>query len=1426
MMRNFRYLIFLIFVILLPAKLSGQKILDPEFNPPDKRFDNFLVKGGNAGQKSISILIDSKGFIWSGTETGLYRYDGTRYVEYGVNRGNNNGFKGFTVTNIFEDRKSTIWIGTSEALNKLDQTSGTFRYFSPDSAGKGTNGNYIRSINEDREGILWIMTGRDIYSFDPEDEQFTRFTVDSLSWYPKNYFYTVEVQHFAEDSQGNKWFVTNRGLYLYDYSRRIFSMILPHAEKAGSEGITSINCVAVDNNGTVWAGTSGGGLIRWNNSSGMFERVNIQPEGKYIDRFNNITTLLTAGDGTIWCFGEGSFSIYNPKTGNCRNYEFIYKHRTVYESPGSPVWIDQAFQHNDGTIWFLNKQAGLILRFDPGAEKLSLYRTPAFVVYQCIMDKTGSFWFTCIRNNIYRLVTDRIPFVVNSDVLNNTSSTSQTFRNGILEEGKSGLWFIFNRGTYTTQFSGISSRMLFNPFRFPDGDTIKESGFKDSKGNLWFATVSGKITRYHPETNSFRNYIIPNTSTDIKLFMPSLIREDKPGNIWIASPLNGLFRIPVGDQTPEKVLDFNRQSGDQNQKMIMDFMIDGKGNFWILTAESLLLFRGSDMKLTDFTNYGDGIFTAFRSNIRVREDSHGNIWILNSRSGLHRFDPQNDSFTKVYVMYEGPDADYYDLLVDRKDRLWVAHNSGITILSPEEKSPRLIRTPKLQYDLQSFQTSTGYVLYVNDYQLLIFNENPPENNEVPPVFITRISVSGKDKSRIINNINELETLKRIDLPFGQNTLSIEFAALNYLNPDQNMYRYFMTKRDKDTLLVSQGSSAEYKSIPPGHYRFWVTGSNNDGLWNPSGVSLDIRIHPPWYRSVAALVLYVVLLLALISIYIRKRTDILKREKARLEAEVRARTSELELKNRQLAELDRVKTHYFTDISHEIRTPLTMILGPLENLSREEMLSSRMSGMIDLIRRNAQRLMHLVNQLLDISKLDAGKMKITLTEDDIVKCMRILIYEYLSMAESKHIRYVADLPGKSLVTWFDRDKTEKIITNILSNAFKYTPRNGTIQCNVRIETNPDGKFRQVLRINVTDSGPGISKENQEKIFDRFYRIEGHHEINGYGTGIGLSLVQEFVSLLHGEITVTSNPGKGSEFSVLLPLGKDHLSADEYIVTESSIERNVKTDAVVWKEKYSAGLQSPEEKGKLKILLIEDNEDLRNYIKDTLAEKYYVLEANNGKAGINTAFTMMPDLIVSDIMMPDLDGITLCSTIKNDEITSHIPVIMLTAKASAEEKLEGLKSGADDYIIKPFNMPELVTRISNLLALRDKLRQKYSKLNLLSTGPGGNDSVDDRFMNRIIKIINENLEDNSFDVGSLQEITGMSRMHLTRKLKILTGLTPGMLIRNIRLEKAAGLIARKAGNIAGIANSVGMENPSNFTKAFRSYFGVSPKDYVKH
>ena len=638
----------------------------------------------------------------------------------------------------------------------------------------------------------------------------------------------------------------------------------------------------------------------------------------------------------------------------------------------------------------------------------------------------------------------------------------------------------------------------------------------------------------------------------------------------------------------------------------------------------------------------------------------------------------------------------------------------------------------------------------------------------------------------------------------------------------------MSGADRDTVYSSGYHPVEYKNLRPGKYIFWFTGSNNDGIWNTQGKSIAIRISPPLSESRLTFFLYGILFIVICSVLILRYNNKLIRDRKRLENEVRLRTSELEKKNLQIEQLDRMKTNLFTEISHELRTPLSLIMGPVDNLieNYENIDSGRRLNLMGLIKRNSSRLFNLINQLLDISRIDAGKMKINLSEYDLLKSLRILIYEFLSVAESKKIIYNIEIPDGTFTTFFDRDKLEKIVSNLLTNAFKFTPAFGTITCKVEILDSAEVGNHPILILTVRDTGTGISKENLDKIFDRFYCVEGEGESDGMGSGIGLSLAREFINLLHGNIEVTSEKGVGSTFTVRMPVGKDYLSVNEYVT--AAYHQNVngvtigieKIHQIVTRNKERVSVHL-----KPQLLIVEDNNDLREFLKETLLNDYQVFDAADGKSGLDIARSKIPDLVIADVIIPIIDGMELCRELKTDERTSHIPLIMLTAKTSQENRIEGFSVGADDYLTKPFVINELKVRISNLLVQRARLRRKYALMaeSESYSGSGGN-PVDDLFINKVNSIILENITKLDFNVSALQEKIGMSKISFYRKYKALTGSTPNSLILKHRMKKAAKMLRERELNVTQVSISVGYSNPSYFSKTFKEYFGVSPKDFI--
>ena len=563
--------------------------------------------------------------------------------------------------------------------------------------------------------------------------------------------------------------------------------------------------------------------------------------------------------------------------------------------------------------------------------------------------------------------------------------------------------------------------------------------------------------------------------------------------------------------------------------------------------------------------------------------------------------------------------------------------------------------------------------------------------------------------------------------------------------------------------------------------------------------------------------------------LRSYDSIIRLENLRqnLETIVKERTAELERKNVKIMEMDQMKTRFFSNVSHEFRTPLTLIIGPLEDLLVDKELTSHKKDTLETMHRNALRILGLVNQLLDLAKIDAGSMKLKIMYYDLNKVIRLISRSFTPMAERKKIRYTIAIPEEVMNCFFDRDKVEKIMVNLLSNAFKFTPEHGEITCSVTSENKRNGDTRYV-ELLVKDTGPGIPAEQLEKIFDRFYQVEDGWKKETSGTGIGLSLTKELTVLQHGEIRVESDLQKGSRFMVRLPVGKDHLKPQEYdILKDEEIEGqslyikcNISDNSQKVRDdtyETSFGIDRPI------VLIVDDSQDIRRHIRESLDKNFIIKEAGNGKEGLEKAIAIVPDLIITDLMMPEMDGLELCRKLKTDERISHIPVIMLTAKAEVEDKIEGLETGADDYITKPFNIKELIIRTKNLIEQRKKLKEKYNHQISLEVSETDVKSVDEKFLERARKIIEKNIADCSFDVNSFYPEMGMSRMQLFRKLKALVNQTPGELIRNLRLQRAAHLIQQNYGNVSEVTYEVGFNNLSYFAKCFKEKYGLLPSEW---
>ncbi|MDP2362624.1 MAG: ATP-binding protein, partial [Ignavibacteria bacterium] len=704
----------------------------------------------------------------------------------------------------------------------------------------------------------------------------------------------------------------------------------------------------------------------------------------------------------------------------------------------------------------------------------------------------------------------------------------------------------------------------------------------------------------------------------------------------------------------------------------------------------------------------------------------------------------------------------------------------------------------------------GTLFFGTDAGLVYFHPDSIIIDSIPPqVVIQNISLFNRPGEKLSYD-GFISELKEITLPHNHNDLHFEYAGLHYGEPKKNKYKYILEGFDEGWIDAGNLRTVTYTNLDPGEYIFRVKAANRDGVWNETGTSLKIIIHPPLWATTWAYLFYILLISGIIYSIWRAQ---LKRISIRHEFEM----SRFEAQ--KLHEVDELKSRFFANISHEFRTPLTLILGPIKQMI-ERTKETKTREDLNLVQRNANRLLGLVNQLLDISKIESGNMKLQTIPINIIPYLKALVLSFTSYAERKRIalKFISD--ADELIGYLDKDKFEKIINNILSNAFKFTADGGTIEVIVNYND-------KNLNITITDTGIGIPKAKMQKIFDRFYQVDGSHTREQEGTGIGLSLTKELIELHKGNIEVESEEGKGSSFIISIPLGTDHLKPEEICESEAGKIESLQFDKPFADIPENKTLQLDSdliiETEKPLLLIVEDNYDVRNYIKDNLNSGYRIMEAVDGEDGWNKSIENIPDLIISDVMMPKMDGFELCRKLKTDERTSHITIILLTAKAAKQDKLEGYEIGADEYIMKPFEPDELSARIKNLIDQRKKLHEHFKNKGIFEVDQTKISSVDKKFLQKAFGIINHNISDSTFGVEIFAELLNVSRSVLHRKMVSLTGESPGDLIRRIRLIKASQLIEQNFGNISEIALEVGFNNPAQFARSFQKQFGVTPSLY---
>lgn len=1337
------------------------------------------------------------------------------------------------VLSILQDKKGYVWFGTYNGLNRYDgYTFKTFKFDARDSSSLSQH--LILCLYEDREGLIWVGTaGMGLCKFDPATETFTRypFQKDSFSLhYPT-------VVSINEDISGNLWIGTVEGISRFDKRAETFRRYLhnPH-DTATISTNGPINTIYRDKEGTLWIGTGGGGMnvLAPGNERGekaTFTRYLHNPEERKSIPDNDITAFCEDHKGILWMGSLNGLIAYDRKAETFQ----LFTHKTGNPNSLSSnrINLNALAEDHEGNLW-IGTENGLN-KLDRERKKMTRFfhnpTDPASLssndVHSIMADRTGIIWIGTIGGGVNKLDPNKRHFAtLRHDPFNPNSLSSNAVR--AICEGSDGMLWIGTEGGGLNRFDPAKGAFTFYRYK-PGNPAGLKSDFvgaitEDSDGNLWIGYGGGNyyssfgrgITKMNKSTGEFVLTLESSreATLDADVFT---IYEDKRNVLWVGTE-NGFWTYErKSKRTAYFPYDPDNFSGISDY-WVYTILEDSNENIWIGTGSKAL--NKYDRKTQTFKHYrhdpADPRSISSNSVKSIYEDTKGNLWFGTSGGGLCLYDPASDGFTAYLEKHGLPDNTVYGILEDDEGNLWLSTNLGLSCFSPT--AGRFINFDESD-GLQSNQFSTGYVNAGASYKgkdgtLYFGGQNglniirPAEitfNKNIPPVVITQFSVF--DKPLPVSKLNN-----EIVLTYDQNFFSFEFAALNFTNSHKNRYAYQLENFDQDWIFSGTRRYAGYTNLDPGEYLFRVKAANNDGVWNEAGTAVKISILPPWWQSWWAYVLYIltgsgVLWWTFVYVISRER--------------LRAALKLQQLEAAKMQEIDQLKSRFYTNISHEFRTPLTLILGPVEKLLYQSE-SNTVKPLYQLIQRNAQRLLTLVNQLLDLSKLETG-LKIEARKGDIVRFLDTVFLSFNQLAEIHKISYSVKLPSTPAMANFDADKLEKIATNLLTNAFKFTPEGGSVSASAWLESMDAHSGPVQLKIEVTDTGVGIPADQLYLIFNRFYQA---NNTNGQseGMGIGLALSRELTELLGGRISVSSAEGKGSTFTVFLPLHLETEASPDFSPFSRPGTPPAEVSLAEVREEEGGISSDNQEKEVPTLLVIEDNPEVRQFICQQLPTGYHLLEAGNGKEGIERAIAHIPDLIVCDIMMPDIDGMEVCRQLKSNELTCHIPVILLTARAGTDDRLAGLTHGADDYITKPFRMAELVVRIKNLIEQRKLLRKRFGKEMVLQPKGTPVTSTDEKFLRRVLAIVEEHIADESFGVEIFAREAAMSRAQLYRKLHALTGQSPGEFIKAIRMKRAACLLLQQYGNISEVAFATGYSDPSYFTKCFREEFGKSPSEYV--
>lgn len=1359
-MRNFAHIMIL---LLLTLNVKAQDI--------NYRFKKLSTADGLSQMTVINIHQDQLGQMWFGTRNGLNKYDGTNFKIYRYNANDSLSISNDDINVIEEDSSGYLWIGTYNGLNRYDPKTNIFkRYFQMHGSGSLSN-NTIWSIKELKNEI-WIGTSKGLNIYNKSTDKFTsiyNYENDPASL-PGNFIFSI-----LEAKNGEIWVGTNKGLCKLISRKNGNYKFKRYSGDPKNNDFNSnlyVKDIKEDANNNLWIATKLGGLYKYDQASDQL--ISLLDIKKYSRLSPDFRAICFDNQGNLWLGTYTGLSILYP----------------------------------DGTLQTVSNHKGI----NPEINKIKSIYT----------DKKGSVWIGTYYGGVYFWDKSNANFTninqYTSDIRLNYNAVGSIVENkekniyigleggGIsVIENKTGNSYFINKNNC----NGLASDYVTSLCATEEND-------------LWIGTAKSGLSVLNLTTHQFKNKIISENLQSLLKKSEGIydIKEGPNGKLWIGCFELGLIRYDIAKKTFKL---FQNQADDissLSSNRVKSVLISNKNQIWIGTQYGLNLlhtdqkgFKTERFFYNNETGSGENVFALFK-------DSKNQIWVSLKSKGLFIFNGL--TFEKVEIRTkEEQISTIIAILEDSQNNLWFSSNQGILKFNPSDKST-IIYNQTNDLGINEFDPNTGLKFNASRFYfggsqgITYFDpENIYVNSYAPKTLLTDIKI--KNKSLIVNGEDEIlknsiSFTNKIVLDFDNANFTLDYAMPNFVNSKKNRYEYRMIGLDKEWIMTSQ-TQANFTIQNPGTYYFEVKGANNDGVWHKDSTKLEIIVLPAPWRSIWAYILYAFLMgIALYSLV----KFVKSKSKLRLELELE------QMEKTKKEDLHQAKLQFFTNISHEFKTPLTLILGPLQNLLLNYKGSRTMYKSLLTIESNGKHLLHLINRLMDFRKLENDQDKMAASKGDFVEFLQSIYASFTEFAMEGNYTYQFNSSDELLFAYYDHNKLGQVFYNLISNAFRYTPKGGEISVNII-------NNKKHLLIEVIDTGVGIEDKYIDKIFNRFFEVPKDNIVKenyNKGTGIGLSIAKSIVKLHKGTIMVKNNIPHGVVFSVVLPLGKDHLLEDE-LLNESS---NNEPMAAYEPPSYHSDPEALNDISDLKIdkdiptiLLVEDNETLRSFIKDLLQNDYNILEAENGKIALEKTLSYMPDLIISDIVMPVMQGTELCKKIKENIITNHIPVVLLTSKTSLSSKLIGLESGADEYISKPFDINELKLRVKNILASKQKMKNKFLTDDYARPEGMNLSTLDEKLQKKAFQIIEDNISNDQFDIPSFSSELGVSRTMLFTKIKAWTNLTPNEFIQDYRLKRAAQFLELNKFNISQICYKVGFKNPKYFSKCFQKKYGNTPSQY---